>query len=60
MTLAAKLRVALEVALGVGELRLVQRLLGERLVELRLVGGGIDLGQHVAALDLLPFLELDR
>ena len=58
-TLAAELGVALEVALGVGELRLVERLLGLRLVELGLVGGGIDQRQHVAALDLLPFLELD-
>ena len=54
-----ELGVALEVALGVGELRLVERLLGQRLVELRLVGGGIDQRQHVAALDVLPFPELD-
>ena len=38
----AELVVALEVALGVGELRLVEALLGNRLVELGLVGGRID------------------
>ena len=55
-----KAGVALEVALGVGELRLVQRLLGDRLVELRLEGHRVDLRQHVALLDLLAFLEIDR
>ena len=60
MTLAERLRVALEVAPGVGELHLVQRLLGDRLVELRLVGDGVDLRQQVALLDLLAFLEIDR
>ena len=52
-------RVALEVEPGIGELRLVLRLLGDRLIELRLVGGRIDLGEHVAALDVLAFLESD-
>ena len=58
-TLPPSLAVALEIAPGVGELHLVERLLGDGLVELGLVGGGIDLGQHVAALDVLPFLEID-
>ena len=53
------MRVAFEIALGVGELRLVQRLLGDRLVELRLIGGRIDLGEQVAFLDVLAFLEID-
>ena len=37
----------------------VERLLGSRLVELRLIGGRIDHGEDVAALDLLAFLEID-
>src|SRR6185437_15827471 len=51
--------VALEVELGIGERRLVLRLLGLRLIELRLVNGGIDARQHVALLDVLAFLEID-
>jgi hypothetical protein len=51
--------VALQVPLRVGELGLVEHLLGDSLVELRLVGGRIDLGQHVAALHVLAFLEVD-
>ena len=39
------------------ELRLVLRLLGDRLVELCLVGPGIDLGEHVAGLDILALRE---
>ena len=59
MTLSGELGVALEVALGVGELRLVERLLGDRLVELGLIGGRIDQGEHVTALHVLALLELD-
>ena len=55
-----ELLVALEVAPGVGELRVVERLLGDRLVELGLVGHGIDARQHVALLDVLALLELHR
>ena len=55
-----KLRIALEVALGVGELAFVEGLLGDGLVELRLEGHGIDLSEQVALLDLLAFLEVDR
>ncbi len=54
-----KLQVALEIELGVGELCLIQRLLGDGLVELRLVGDGIDVRQHVAALHVLAFLEVN-
>ncbi len=43
-----KAGVALEVALGVGELHLVQGLLGDGLIELRLEGDRIDLRQQVA------------
>ena len=45
--------------LRIVELRFVERLLGDRLVELRLVGDGIDLRQDIAALDVLAFLEID-
>ena len=45
--------------LGVGKLQFVERLLGGGLVELSLIGGRIDLGEDVAALDLLAFLEID-
>ncbi len=56
----ADLAEALEITLGIVEQRFVQCLLGDRLVELGLVGGGIDLRQDVPALDVLPFLEIDR
>ena len=55
-----ELLVAFEVAPGVGELRVVERLLGHGLVELGLVGDGIDPRQHVALLDVLALLELHR
>jgi hypothetical protein len=42
---------------AVGRADLVERLLGSRLVELSLVGGRIDLGQDIAALDVLSLLE---
>ena len=45
--------VALEIELGIGELRLVLRFLRNRLIVLRLVGRGIDLGQHESLRDLL-------
>ncbi len=51
--------IAIEIDLGVGEYRFVLRLLGHRLIELRLIGGGIDARQHVALLDVLAFLEVD-
>ena len=56
---AARRLVAIEIDLGVGEYRLVLRLLGDRLIELRLIDGGIDARQHVAFLDVLAFLEAD-
>ena len=56
---AAELGIALHVALGVGKLRLVERLLGGGLVELRLVGRRIDLDEYVAPFDVLAFLEID-
>ena len=52
--------VAFEIEPGVGELRLVLRLGRHRLVVLRLVGGGIDLGEDVAARHVLAFGERDR
>ena len=55
----AELGVALQVQLGVGEVGLVLRLLGLRLIERGLEGPGIDLGQEVALLDELAFLEGD-
>ena len=55
---AASRDVALEIDAGIGERRFVLRLLGDRLVELRLIGGRVDLRQHVAALDVLAFLEV--
>ena len=54
-----ELLVALEIDPGVGQQRLVLRLLGDGLVELRLVGGRVDARQHVALLDVLAFLEVD-
>ena len=51
--------VALEVALGVCEQRLVERLLGDRLVEDRLKWPRIDLQEEIALLDHLAFLEGD-
>ena len=51
--------ITLEVEPRIGELRLVLRLLGDRLVERRLIGGRIDLGEHVALGDLLAFVEID-
>ena len=54
-----ELGVALEIELGIGELGGVERLLGDRLVELRLVGDRIDVREHVAALHVLAFLEVD-
>jgi hypothetical protein len=51
--------VAREVGLRVGELHLVGVLLGQRLVELGLVAGWVDLGQEVALPDVLAFLEID-
>ncbi len=58
--IAAERVVAFQVALGVVELHFVEGLLGHGLIELRLIGGRIDLGQHVAALDVLPLLEIER
>ncbi len=54
-----KAGVAFEIALGIGELHLVQHLFGDGLVELGLVGDRVDLGQQVALLDLLTLLEVD-
>ena len=54
-----QLLVAREVELGIGERRLVLRLLRQRLIELGVIDRRIDLGEHVAALDVLAFLEQD-
>ena len=42
----------------VGKLRLVLRLLGDRLIELRLVDHRIDFAENIALLDLLPLGEV--
>ena len=55
----ANLGVALEVALGIGEQRLVERLLGCGLVERGLEGPRVDLQQQIALLDNLAFPEAD-
>ena len=51
--------VALQIDPGVGERRLVLRLLRHRLVVLGLVDGGIDARQHVALVHLLTLGEVD-
>ena len=56
---APELGIALEVALGILELDLIESLLGDRLVELGLIRRGVYLGQHVALPDLLALLEID-
>ncbi len=55
-----KLLIANEVEARIGEQRLILRLLGHRLIEGRLVECGVDFGQHITGLDVLPFLEVDR
>src|SRR5262249_14945352 len=54
-----KIDVTLEIELGIGERGLIERLLGDDLIKLRLVGNRIDLRQHVAALDFITFPEID-
>ncbi len=54
-----ELLVAGEIEAGIGERRLVLRLLGDRLVERRLVGARIDMRQHLALGDVLALLEVD-
>jgi len=56
----AEILEAREVELGIGEQRLVLRLLGDRLIELRLVDHRIDLAENIALFDVLPFGEVDR
>ena len=51
--------VAIEINLGICQLRLVLRFLGDRLVELRLIDDRVDPRQHVAFLDVVAFLEVD-
>ncbi len=55
----AELGVALQVEIGVGQIGFVLRLLGLGLIERRLEGPRIDLGQQVALFDELAFLEGD-
>ena len=52
-------RIAGEIELGVGDSGLVLRLLGDRLIERGLKRSGVDLGQKVALLDHLAFIEGD-
>jgi hypothetical protein len=49
--------VALQVQTGVGKLRLVARLGGLRLLQLRLERARVDLRQHLTFLDVLAFDE---
>ena len=51
--------VAIEINLGICQLRLILRFLGDRLVELRLIDNRIDPRQHVAFLYVVAFLEVD-
>lgn len=51
--------VALEIEPGICELRLVDRLLGNCLIKLRLVGGGIDARQDIATLNVVALAEID-
>ena len=55
----ADLRVAVEVALRVGEQRLIERLFGYGLIVLRLVCHRVDVREHVALFHVLAFLEVD-
>ena len=54
-----QLDIAFEIDAGIAEQRLVHRLLGDRLVELGAVDGGIDVGEDEILLDILAFLEVD-
>ena len=54
-----ELGVALEVELSIFEVDLVVSQRRLRLVELRLIGARIDLGEQIAFLDELTFLEVD-
>ena len=58
-TLLGQRRIALQVEPGVGEIGLVLGLLRFGLVERRLVGARIDLGDQIARLDHLAFGEAD-
>ena len=51
--------VAFQVDLGVGERRGIARQLAAHLIQRRLIGARIDLGQHIAGLDHLAFGEID-
>ena len=55
----AQFGVALQVKFGVGQIGLVLGLLGDGLIECCLVGAWIDLGQDIALLHQLAFLERD-
>ncbi len=50
---------ALQVQIGIGEIGLILRLLGLGLIERRLERPGVDLGEQVALVDQLAFLEGD-
>ena len=49
--------ITFQIEARVRERRFILRLLGDRLIELRLVGARVDFGKHEAAGDVLPFLE---
>ena len=51
--------IAFEIAAGVGQLGVGQRLLRDRLIELRFVGRGIEFGEHVALLHVLALFEFE-
>ena len=54
-----QLLVALQIELGIGEQRFVVRLGGDDLVELRLIGTRVDLGEQIAGLHVLALDEDD-
>ncbi len=51
--------VAVEVTLRVFDVRLILLLLGLRLIESRLEGARVDLGEEVAGMDDLTFVEME-
>ena len=54
-----QLHIAFEIDAGIAEQGLVHRLLGDGLVELGAIDGGIDVGEDEILLDILAFLEVD-
>src|SRR5207248_3446157 len=55
----AELGVTLQIEIGIGQIGLVLRLFGFRLVEDCLIRPGVDLGEQVSLVDQLPLFEGD-